>query len=530
MPASCIEHGSQLSVPRIARLTRPLRTKCTALATYIQSTCKSSETSATWGRSSASLSAITRSARMGKKSQLEHGVVADHELTRHINAVSDAFRNIVVATFGTPCSERIISLAAICGSIAGGNIPVTISDFPGNVSLDDSVDEDIIRTFAEEIYESVPPHYRRFLVVSHVLSIIIHTSRHHALVNNLLDVCISFGILHDAQHLLNIVLSQVLTFRNPLCLATHPAFETYLVDLHTRWISGYRKQKSTHDVPHFTTSAFFQAVLSTFILSGGLPLPTWSAFIKLVHTLGRQDVDLFVRTVHALTIFLFSHGTHTLQRGNRSPMAENVCISEARSQLVEWLSDLWDSFAPLWGKPDLFSSQGLYLLVDVLDNCCSPRPLNNSEFAAGDALPDIVTVFATQTLVHFEDFGDRLASILQGITPVPTTYHKLVLYLNQVNQRQDTQGSRVFSEYFMSQLRMYSSVLCSRKLLKLDASLWACALRYFERMTENFSQENSSQLAEYRHKLMDTVDAAERRCFGQTQPWQQSSVFLFPGL
>ncbi|KAI6129447.1 hypothetical protein EDD16DRAFT_1545628 [Pisolithus croceorrhizus] len=166
MPTSCIEHGSQLSILRIARLTRPLRTKCTALATYIQSTCKSSyPTSATWGRGSAPLSVIMRPARMGRKSQPEHGIVADHELTRHINAVSDAFRNIVVATFGTPCSEHIVSLAAICGSIVGGNIPVTISDFPGNVSLDDSADEDIIRTFAEEIYESVPPHYRRYSLI-----------------------------------------------------------------------------------------------------------------------------------------------------------------------------------------------------------------------------------------------------------------------------------------------------------------------------------------------------------------------------
>ncbi|KAI6026368.1 hypothetical protein BKA83DRAFT_3108156 [Pisolithus microcarpus] len=197
MPAGSIEHGSQLSILRISRLTRPLRTKCTALAIYIESTRKSSGTSATRGRSSAPLSAITHSPGMSKKSQLQHGSVADHKLTRHINAVSDAFRNIMVAIFGIPCSERITSLAAICGSIVGGNIPVTISDFPGNVSLDDSEDEDIIRTYAEEIYESVPPHYRRFLVVSHVISIILHTSRHHALVNNLLDVCISFGILHD---------------------------------------------------------------------------------------------------------------------------------------------------------------------------------------------------------------------------------------------------------------------------------------------------------------------------------------------
>ncbi|KAI6044684.1 hypothetical protein EDC04DRAFT_2936428 [Pisolithus marmoratus] len=524
MPASSIENGSQLTTLRVSRLMRPLRTKCAALATYIKSTSKSSGTLATRGRSSAPPWAC--SAGIVRKSELEHSSMADRELSRHINAVTDAFRNTMVAAFRTPCSERIISLAAICGSIVGANIPVTISDFSGNASLEDSVDEDVIRAFAEEIHESVPPHYRRFSVVSHALSIILHTYRHHTLINNLLDVCISFGILYDAQHLLNIVLSQVFTFQNPSCLSLAPSspHDTYLVDLHTRWISGYKKQKSAHDMPPFTTSAFCQAVLSAFTLSGSPPLPAWNAFIKLVHTVSRQDVDSFIRVISAFATFLFSSGLHRLRTGDRSPVAGNVCIRELQLQLVEWLHDLWDSLAPSWSEPDLLSSQGLYLLVDVLENCCTASSNDDGKFAAGNTLPDIVTVFATQTLIHFEDFGDRLASILQGINPVPTTYHRLVLYLNQP---EDTHESQVFSEYFMSQLRMYSSVLCSRKLLKLDASLWACALSYFERTIKTPLQGNSSLLAEYRRKLIDNVDAAERRYFGQTQP-SSSPPISFP--
>ncbi|KAI6032793.1 hypothetical protein F5J12DRAFT_185108 [Pisolithus orientalis] len=513
MPASSVENHSQPTISRISRLMRPLRSKCTALATYMKSTGKSSGTSATRGRSSVPLLASARATGIHRKSALEHSSMTDHELTRHIYAVSGAFRNIVIAIFGTPCSERIISLAAICGSIVGGSIPVTASDFSGSASLDDPVDEDIIRAFTEEIYESVPSHYRRFSVVSHALSIVLHTSRHHTLINILLDVCISFGILHDAQNLLNIVLSQVFTFQNPsrLDLVTYPAHDTYLVDLHTRWISADMKQKSARDLSPFTTSAFCQAVLSTFPLSGNLPLPAWNALIKLVNAIGRQDVDAFIRMISALTTFLFSSGAHRL--------AGNICTGEPRLQLVEWLNDLWDSFAPSWAIPDLFPSQRLHLLVDVLEKCCT----DGGEFAAGDTLFDIVAVFATQALIHLEDFGDRLASILRGITPVPTTYHRLVLYLNQ---REDTQEFRVFSEHFMSQLKMYSSVLCSRKLLKLDASLWACALSYFERTIKNLPQENSSLLAEYRRKLMDTVDAAERRCFGQTQPGSSPPVSL----
>lgn len=168
MPANSIETGSHLTVSRINRLLRPLRNKCANLnnlsgQVHINPPRRPSSTSiSTWDTESPPLT-TDGSTGFDKKYKSDRGIIlADYELKRRIRAVCDAFRNVVYGAFGTPYTERIPSLADMCSSVIGNNVPVTTTDLLGTDSEAESVDEDDIIAVADEIYESIPSHFRRY--------------------------------------------------------------------------------------------------------------------------------------------------------------------------------------------------------------------------------------------------------------------------------------------------------------------------------------------------------------------------------
>jgi len=171
MPAHSIETGNHLTTPRINRLLRPLRNKCANLSSFSSQVHinlpgrPSSTTISAWDTDSSPL-IIEGLAGFSKKSKSDRGLIlANYELKRRIRAVCDAFRNVVYGAFGTPCTERIPSLADLCSSVMGNNILVTNVDVSGTDSEADSVDEDDLIAVADEIYESIPSHYRRYTPV-----------------------------------------------------------------------------------------------------------------------------------------------------------------------------------------------------------------------------------------------------------------------------------------------------------------------------------------------------------------------------
>lgn len=269
-----------------------------------------------------------------------------------------------------------------------------------------------------------------------------------------------------------------------------------------------QSQSAQHNPSPFTTSTFCRAVLSTLSHSGDHAVFGWSEVDKLGHTVGHQDIDSFAHLIDALATFLTLGESRTLWSRNSGAMEEGTRLCKLHTQLRDWMILLWEDLSPNWESSGSLFDETLPLLIDILGKCHNAGFADNISSAGHThpRLPDITAVLATQILVYFEAFDDQLISILQSVPPIPTTYSTLVEYLCRRPSEE-----RNFVEHLMLQLERYSFILRSRNLLKLDASLWACTLSHFEKTT------NLQGSATFISRLVDAVDAAEKRCFGQTQ-------------
>lgn len=356
-------------------------------------------------------------------------------------------------------------------------------------------------------------------------------SRHHALVNMLLDICLSFGLVYDASRLLETVLLQAFIPESPHSLPpiTHPAHTTYLVDLHARWTGENAKQSSVHHPIPTTTAMFCRAVLSTLSGSGQsnyYVLCSSRSMNNLVCAIARQDVGSLVLLIHGLVTTLFLSGSKSpLFSKNKHSGIEGTCISKLRLQFLEWMVYLWDKLAEHWEDPELLLNDR-WLLVEILTNY-TVTDLHNNVVETEDScaeLPGLVASFATSMLVHHRTFKNQLLTILNRIRPTPATYAKLAAHLWQsLRQTSSHVEFELFSERSMSRLKMSSSVLRSQNFLELDASLWACALRQLEEISP---KEASDSMAKFRRQLMDAVELAEQRYFGSNHPERSPSVSL----
>ncbi|KAF8836428.1 hypothetical protein BDN67DRAFT_332895 [Paxillus ammoniavirescens] len=411
----------------------------------------------------------------------------------------------------------------MCSLVIGKNVPITSSD-GSTINFDDAgTREDDVMEVVDGIYDSIPPHYRRFSIVSHALSVILCVcTHHHALLNILLDHCLSFGLVHESTRLLSIILSQALLAANPSFEPPimHPAHTTYLVDLHVKWVAANKQACTPCGTQLFTTSGFCR-VMNATLLQSVRPnchiLWTSKVLNRLVRMVESCDVDSFISIIHALVQNFWNvSGTSP----DASPQDRgNAHVVLLKDQLFEWMTSLFDiiflQHDPTLGSPKNPLSN-VCAVIDVLDDCRAAQLHCFRVSPAGSQfdLPDIITVLATHIYVTSEtslDNADRLLDILGGAGPVPTTFNKLMTYLCQPQMAQTFES---FSGNFLSEIQVYSSALRSQKLFGLDASLWACALRHFETSITSSQPGNSTLVSKYRRQLIDTVDAAERKCFG----------------
>lgn len=347
-----------------------------------------------------------------------------------------------------------------------------------------------------------------------ILSISTH---HHTLATILLNHCLSFGLVYESTHLLNIVLAQAFLPYNSSYPppATHPAHTNYLLDLYVKWTTGNKSSGTSSGPLLFTTSTFCQAVLGVLSRSSSSNLRTlWVSKVlnRLLDTVESCDIDSYIVITHALSrTFLGTSGT--------SPNAtrDDAQTVMLRDKLSELMSNLFDL---LFAQPDSYSSplppSRICAVIDILYDCYAARLhcLRMSTPGSPIDLPDIIIIFTLHIFVAFRssiDNPDRLLTILDDSSPVPTTFSKLMVYFSRF---QDSQAFGDFLEVFLAKLEMYSSSLCSEKLFGLDASLWACALHHFETSIASSQKHGSALITRYKQLLMDAVDTAERRCFG----------------
>ena len=343
-------------------------------------------------------------------------------------------------------------------------------------------------------------------------------THHHTLVTILLEYCLSFGLVHESTHLLNIVLAQAFlpstsSYPPP---ATHPAHTNYLLDLHAKWTTGNKPSVTSPGSLLFTTSTFCQAVLGTLSQSSSCNshiLWTSKVLNRLWHVVESCDLDSYIVIVHALSrSFWETLGcSPDLIRDGAQPVMLRDKLSESMSNLLDLLFTRCDS------NSSTLTPSRIYAVIDILYDCHAARLhcLRMSNPGSPNDLPDMIIILTTHILVAFRnsiDNFDRLLTILDDSTPVPTTFSKLMVHFARL---QESQAFGDVMEAFLAKLKTYSSALRSEKLFGLDASLWACALHHFETSMASAQKDSSTLATRYKRQLMEAVDAAEHRCFGR---------------
>ncbi|KAG2153888.1 hypothetical protein DEU56DRAFT_427280 [Suillus clintonianus] len=510
--------GSHLTTSRINRLLRPLRNKCLSLSKFL-TTARHSASRSTylshnqdWPLESLPPLALLRQPPSATSGRLYFDRAEDLELSRLIYAVSGAFRCLLQVTHGTVQGESIPSLAAMCCFVVGENVPLS-----GTGTRDEeAVDEDELMKTVEDIYDTIPTYYRRHSIASHALFLVLAICpHHHTLVSTLLDICLSFGLVHESRRLLSIILEiafQSTTSPPPI---THPGHVSYLADLFAKWVSGNSDTMPSSTLPLFSISTFSRAVVDTLAQSD-VSLWACKAVTRFSRSVEVIDIDSFVTLLDSLVETI--HDCHSVRSG-KGKEKENLDIVAIRDRLRDWMNRLFavtaSTSAELAGEfhPDIDS------IVMLLDRCRSYEMhtlrLGASSQPSQDELPDAITILATHLHVAYSpaDYDSRLLHLLRGVSPIPTTFTRLVEHMHR--------GS---AEDFTTSLQRSSSVLQIHNLLQLDASLWACALRVFESTPKGTSKD----IQRIKLLLIDGVDEAERRLFGAGPPDSSPAVRL-PG-
>jgi len=513
--------GSHLTTSRINRLLRPLRNKCLSLSKLL-STARHSASRSThlshsqdWPLDSPPPLAHLPQPSSATRGSLYFNRAEDLELSRLIYAVCGAFRCLLQVSHGTVPGDSIPSLAAMCCFVVGENVPLSgIRTCDGQ---EQSVDEDELMKTVEDIYDTIPTYYRRHSIASHALVLVLAICpHHHTLVSTLLDICLSFGLVYESRRLLGIILNIAFLSTTSPPPITHPGHVSYLADLLSRWVSGNSDTMSSDAIPLFSVSTFSRAVVDTLAQSN-ISLWACKAVARFSRSVEVTDIDSFVTLLDSLVETMHYHYPVRSGKGKEKETPDIVAIRHCLHDWMNWLfAVIANTSAALADEsrcPDINS------IILLLDRCRSygmhTLRLGASPQPSQAELPDAITILATHLHVTYslEDYVPCLLDLLREVSPIPTTFTRLVEHMYR--------GS---AQDFTTSLQQTSSALQTHKLLHLDASLWACALRVFESTPKGTSKE----IQRFKLLLIDGVDEAERRLFG-TGPPDSSPVVRLPG-
>ncbi|KAJ7287355.1 hypothetical protein C8J57DRAFT_1495810 [Mycena rebaudengoi] len=407
-------------------------------------------------------------------------------------AVRDSFREIVLKTVGTPKS-KVMRLADLCSIVVGQNMQV---DEVGDEEHSTEIEELPL----DDLYDVIPLEYRRPALLAHALSIILCCPPYPTLLSILLDVSLQNDLHYEAclllRRLLRAAASPVSGPGSVLRLC-HSAHSNYLVELFQKW-QGYSLCERT-----------FARILAETLVEAARP-ELWGcrAMTKFTRELYKQDVPSLLHIAGELagSIAELQAVTNNSQRKLRLPDADDT--HPLADHLNSWLSysiSFYPSNSLNW--PSIF---------EFLERCREHRLHRNA-----DSLAATVVCWATHCLsapMDFPGHGARrcIVSLLNDVSPTVSTYSLLVEQGLGTNQTSVAKLS-----HCMDALRGHASSLRAEKLLLLEASLWACALRCVEGATSLLGHRNTQkEVQDCKEELMRAVEEAESRCFGS----QPSSV------
>ncbi|KAG1745338.1 uncharacterized protein EDB91DRAFT_1050091, partial [Suillus paluster] len=516
--------GRHLTTSRINRLLRPLRNKCLSLSKFLTTTRHSASRSASlshsqdWPLESPAPLALLRQPPSATRGSLhfDRGFAEDLELSRLIYALCDAFRCLLQVTHGTVPGEPIPSLAAMCCFVVGENVP--LSGVGRRDGQEEVVDEDELMKTVDGIYDAIPTYYRRHSIASHALFLVLEICpHHHTLASTLLDICLSFGLVHESRRLLAVILENAFLSTTSPPPITHPGHVSYLADLLAKWISGNSNIIPSSTFPLFSVSTFSRAVIDVLARSD-VSLWASKAVSRFARSVEVLDIDSFLTLLDSLVETI--HNYHTACQSGKGKEKESPNIVVIRDCLHDWMNRLFAVTASASAAlTDRSCCPEMDSVVMLLDRCrrygMHTLRLDSSPQLSQAELPDTITILATHLHVIYSlaDYDSYLLHLLREVSPIPTTFTPLVEHMY-----------RSSAQDFITSLQQSSSALRIHDLLQLDASLWACALRVFESTPKGTSKE----MQRVKLLLIDAVDEAERRLFG-AGPSDSSPAVRLPG-
>ena len=346
----------------------------------------------------------------------------------------------------------------------------------------------------------------RFALLSHATNLVLNTTIHHpTLLNILLDVTLSHGLLYESNRVLHALFFVALSPLSsgampPIC---HPAHSVFLLELYTRWISGgFRGQ-------------MFSRILAE-VLHAIHSQEAWGckALHKFANAICGSDFPSFMELAGGCTSMASkldrSNRRMTRTRKLRQQDDSSVAIL-LWSRIQQWLNIACEHCitaeeSSMENSDVVFAFLELSLSSNLHHGIYS---VDNADILHADLQGSVVclaTYWLTSPFI-LNSQGEWIAKRLEEITPRSSTYVTLVT-------KSLAKSSLSVGQ---SKLRSLAMALRLHELLRLESSLWACALRHIECLASEHlfgSRNGIHEIRAYRDSLIELVDDAERRCFG----------------
>lgn len=286
----------------------------------------------------------------------------------------------------------------------------------------------------------------------------------------------------------------------------HPAHATFLQDLRSRW-----------NASGLSDRAFFQLLVD--VLETVQSTEAWAC--KSVHAMARamftRDFPSFMRLIGGSTRLVAGASARSV-RNETSKSGGRPKSVQLRHRFYRWTEMALDYLLSTDVSSESqnvaeTSNAVLSCLLSILASGLHHTNTSFDDLGAADS-PGMILCLATHWLLNLNKASSsRLASIIDRLAEVspPTSAYSPLM-------------EKIFSESCLTncqgKLDAATSILRSYGLMRLEASMWACALRQIELSTcERLlaTCNSDEQIRKYRHRLIELVDEAENRCFGLVQ-------------
>lgn len=564
----------ELSTARVSRLLRPLRLKCSVLASSSSTFEPIPRTGFAEGSSlptqhDSLLSIIPPPERLRALFKLDRASRANIELSKKLYDVRDAFRNVIQAVHvpvpsqRTPAVtqlQRIRSLTSLCAATVGEHMEeqVRLARAEREEDTVDNDDLDIIN----ELYEAVPEHYRkcvtfpftlpyihtetyRCALVSHALSIVFSTCPpNHTLFSILLEVTVSYGLRTESEAILYHLLKAALDPR-PNDSSSSPI----VLPSHSNYLRTIRDNVSVGGV--INDRAFVRTLCSVL---EGVPASarpavwTCQAVIRLARRFRSQDYESFIYMCHRLC-----EDITTTSSSVKGKERENSLQTKVHDRLAKWLEALCErvittldsstnttgNAAELWSITELLhTAQNLRLHVTTGHTDTSK--------AIADALLCLATLCAASPQISAPPLHNSLP-----VSPILYDYHGAdidtfnsitTIVLSPISKANDLCHLILLVNTSRTSLERWASRLRSERFYLLEAWFWSNILAHVESMCSDISSTSDAaahgsafvdELEKLRREIVPKIEQAERMhfaherstsCVGQTPSKAASKI------